>query len=328
MNAKSNTEIFEDFLEDKEEILEDLETDLIRKFKFLNSNNMCHIKTSEVEGWLNNFRKTNVHRFFALLVLDSITYRNDEMLKKAVLRTLIKNIKPVYEEKFQSSYLMLDWVEKLKTKDALQLRYYGVNKDTIMQSSGALLRTLTEIIHQNSVIDNDEKFIDSLNDNFLVIIIDDMLGSGDQFKEFLEKMARNPKGFKFENVIYCPLMARDKGLEFLEHQPIYQAYPVKIIPCEILTNDNKLFNSVIIEKYIELFNLDKCSIHLNFKNLFKKMNDDFSLSLWIGYKQALLAVIFEWGCPNQTTSMIYNDTTYTSTNINSNNYQYLTLRRK
>lgn len=50
---------------------------------------------------------------FALLVLDSIIYRNDEMLKKAVLRTLIKNIKPIYEEKFQSSYSMLiDWETK------------------------------------------------------------------------------------------------------------------------------------------------------------------------------------------------------------------------
>ena len=108
MNTQSNTEIFENFLEDKEEILEELETDLIGKFKFLNSNNMCHIKTLEIEGWLNNFRSTNAHRFFALLVLDALIYRSDDMFQKAVFRVLIKNIKPIYEEKFQTEFSMLE----------------------------------------------------------------------------------------------------------------------------------------------------------------------------------------------------------------------------
>lgn len=330
MNTQSNTEIFENFLEDKEEILEELETDLIGKFKFLNSNNMCHIKTLEIEGWLNNFRSTNAHRFFALLVLDALIYRSDDMFQKAVFRVLIKNIKPIYEEKFQTEFSMLEWIDKLNTKNKLQIKYYGVNKGTMMQSSGALLRNLTGVINQNSVIDNDENFLDALNSNYLVVVVDDMLGSGNQFKEFLEKIDRISKEFKYENVFYCPLMARDKGLEFLENQEIYRKYPVKIIPCEVLTDENKLFNPVILEKYTELFSLDKFPSQIDFKHLFEEMNRDFHIRLksWLGYEDALLAVTFEWGCPNQTTAMIYDDTNYNSTDINNDNYQFLTRRRK
>lgn len=329
MNINQQRTSLENELEEKYEKLEDMERELLSRFRFLSTNKLTQIDMERLKWWLGNFKNKNIHKFFALMVLDSVIYRNFDMLNNSFLRALSKEIKVIYEEINHVEYTIIDWLDKLETKSDVNIKFLGVNKDESTQSSNLILRNLNKIVHRDLIIKSESEFAKIYKTTSLIIILDDIIGSGKQFLEFYRKLLETYPDLETDKILYCPLMAMNKGIIKIKNSTIFQSKPIKIFPCEIITTENSIFNSEIIEKFKKFFALE---YDYNFLELFKNMRLDFShisKNAWLGRDKALLAIIYDWGCPNQTTAMIFDETREqtSSTVVGGENYYCLAERR-
>lgn len=328
MNINLQKNNLSEELEEKLDIIVDLEAEIIGKIKFLKKHALINIDLDRLEWWIGNFRSNNIHRFFSLVVLDSLIYRNYDMLNKSILRCLIKDIKPIYEELYNVEFTVIEWIEKLKLDKTLQIKFYGVNKDSTIQSSNIILRNLHDIVNNSHLIDNDNKLSNIIHSKQLIVILDDIIGSGKQFSKYFKKLVQAHPELDENKLIYVPLMATQKGIDKIKRSKSFVNKPIKIFPCEIIDLEKHILGSDTISKFKKIFDFES---DYDFLALFLDMNQDFPFikSNWLGWDEAKLAIINEWGCPNQTVAMVYHDENEipTSTITGDNSYFYLSKRR-
>lgn len=328
MNINLQKSNLSEELEEKLDIIIDLESEIVGKIKFLKKHKLINIDLERLDWWLENFRSNTIHRLFSLIVLDSLIYRSYEMLNKSILRCLIKDIKPIYEEIQNVEFTVMDWIEKLKLDKSLKIKFYGVNKDNNIQSSNIILRNLHTIVHNSHLIVNDTQLTHNIRSKTLIVILDDIIGSGEQFSKYFKRLVKAYPEIDENKIIYVPLMATQKGIDKIKTCADLINKPIKIFPCEIIDLEKHILSSDTISKFKNILDFES---NYDFLELFIDMNKDFPFikSNWLGWDEAKLAFINEWGCPNQTVAMVYHDENEipTSTITGNNSYFYLLKRR-
>jgi len=295
-------------LEDQEEFerfVQEKESEIIEKFKFLFSQNLFHPHNTifKLRAWLNNFIEPN-ERLLALFILENLIYRDPRMLESAVTRVLVKEIKNIYENINNCSYDVFEWLQLLKsTKSNLKIKFVGVDKGEISQSSAVITRKLSPFIDRKYIPQNPDAINKAFQNNDLIVFVDDFLGSGKQFTDFITEKIITLENYSSSNsrMLYIPLIAMNKGMA-----KVNQDYSnIEIHPSEIIKIDNKLFNEDDIQSFYKDFKRTPQQLI----SLFNQIGKHFSVNpqSWNGRNDAMQTVIFEWGCPNQTISMLYHD---------------------
>ena len=200
------------------------------------------LDTIRLHTWMNNF-KTSTERYFAACVLDALIYRSEKQTA-AMMRQLFQRCIPDILRLAPPRFTMeTDWYQQLRlpmhVKDP-HIRIVPVIKSTDPPTkSGPLVcrfyRRLLKLNQAFMIWPWQIDFAKTIGVNAF-LFVDDFLGTGDQFSEFMTHFSINDKLVNTD-AIYAPLVAHEKGINDLR-----KSYPeILICAVEILSERYNLF---------------------------------------------------------------------------------------
>lgn len=268
---------------------------LDRCFSLIDLDYWSRINKYTLERWLENF-DSDEEKFFAIQILFHLQFRN----KKAMIsmfKQIIQVLLPLKLEELGIYKIetIQEWENTLKTENKklflLPFRFSTINKEGAIGESGdALFRLMAQ---ENIVNKKFGRFIDSINkDCKVVVLVDDITGSGSQFLEFFE---RYKEAFEqFEYIIYAPLVAHVDAIKVLEkHDP-----RIHIISPEILTKDESFYN---------IFDDNNSNQdYIDFTNAIMR-KQSLSIRFPFGFSSQAILYGLELSTPNNNHSFIYHD---------------------
>lgn len=245
--------------------------------------------------WIQNF-DCKKEEYLAIQMLDSLIVRSNTMAKVSYLRLLRSSIRQyINEKKILEINSINEWDKILKTGSMSSLlRFTPVVVENNDGGSGSVVFRLL-----SPDVDTKKYRYDQSDSNpRLLIIIDDIIGSGDQFLEYAESI--NLKEIMKEvHVMYCPFMAFAEGVNTIKSK-----FPsLQIIAAENLSNINSIFYGENENK----FKNDKENTIKEVKSFYESMQKKYSPNMpnWLGHNELALPVVFGWGCPNHAPSILY-----------------------
>lgn len=268
---------------------------LERCFFLIDINYWNRIDKHTLEQWLNNYQ-TEEEKFFAIQILFHFQYRNSKAMT-AMFKQIIQVLLPEKLEELgiYSINSISEWENKLRIENKelfkLPFRFSTINKKGAIGESGdALFRLMAQ---QNIINKKMGRFIDSININCkVVILVDDITGSGDQFVEFFNNYKKYFDNFDY--IIYAPLVAHTKAIQRLQELDSR----IHLVVAEVLT-DRESFYSIIDEN-------NSNQEYINFTNeIIKKQK--LSIKFPFGYKEQALLYGLDLSTPNNNHAFIYHD---------------------
>jgi hypothetical protein len=193
--------------------------------------------------WLTNFR-TDEERYFAACVLDALIFRSEKqtisLFRHLFLRVLpdLARLEPGHSDALIDAHRKLKRAES-PVEPGMRLVSATKSSDPPSKSSPTLLRQLKRHlqIDENWMIKPGDIASCLSNGIRVFVFIDDLLGTGDQFKLLVDDEGLLP-AITSSYVAYCPLAAHRKGIAALN-----SAMPLlKIRPVELLDERNEIFD--------------------------------------------------------------------------------------
>ena len=270
---------------------------VIEKIKVYCDSNIWPFQHEDFISWLANFNDER-EEYLALQILDNLIIKSKEMTVAGYSRLLHSEIRQFLVENNLIECNTIDsWKTKLKNGGLNKfIRFSPVKTDSDQGESGSFIyRTLS------SELDTNRYSLSGKNSEHAqtIILVDDFLGSGDQFiDDFAPQFKMNEK-LKRYIIIYSPLIAHKSGIE-----RVLSKYPqINIIPSEVVSQDDSLFSN----KNSNFFKNDSINSVDEAKTFYMGMREKYSPNnlYWLGYKDACLPLVFEWGCPNQAPSILW-----------------------
>lgn len=250
-------------------------------------------------AWLNNFDDP-IDEYLALQLIDSLIIRSSKMAKVGYARLLHGQLRQLLiDENIINSKVNIEkWKRQLKTKGLQEIiRFSPVYmKNEFGESGGVIYRTISSDVNTNKY-----SFSESLREPKVIVLVDDFVGSGNQFIENFSNEFNLQEKLDSKIVVYCPLIAFETGLENIQ-----KAFPkLKLLPVETIYKKDSFFD----EDKTALFKNDQINTVQDVENHFQKMHIKYGPGMpsWFGYESAALPLIFEWGCPNQSPSILWMD---------------------
>lgn len=256
------------------------------------------VNIRSLEKWTEYFEGAE-EKILCGLLLDSLTYRSRVQTQALLFNVLEKSI-PQALRNFpldldKSLYETL--IAKHPGRDKNKIKIIPVISDIDPPTkSGPLVARLykKEVNVSEKFMDWPWKLKEHSSDVKLVIFIDDFVGSGDQFLEFLERFF--PAGEFKDNTqyIYAPLGACKKGIDNI----LKKAPRIKVCHAELVEAENHFFSG-LASRYKELGAGCEDSVKLVYENFMKKVGLD-RLKNKYGYGALELTYAYAHGTPNAT----------------------------
>lgn len=277
---------------------------VLAKIEFCCATKIWPIRYEIFNAWLSNFNGDNESEYMALQILDSLIFRSKEMVQASYSRLLYGEIRKLILSQVGGNSIFLKNASLSKWKYQLknggfnsQLRFSPITTNEPEGESGQLVYRLL-----SPIIDTSRYAFSKKTDAEIIILVDDILGSGNQFiNEFAPQFSLEEK-LNNQLVIYSPAIAYIKGINAISEQ-----YPnLHILPAEIILESNSLFFGSPQSK----FRNDQVNTLEVIKEFFQEMQNKYSSTgngFWFGYENACLPIVFEWGCPNQAPYIMWMD---------------------
>lgn len=246
--------------------------------------------------WLGNF-DCKTEEYLALHLLDSLIVRSNDMAIASFEKLFNSSLR---QECIRTNIIanmpLKSWKEKLKHGYlAKNIKFMPVTMGEDGESGHVVYRMLHQFLETNKYQYNPDQENSGLK---AIVLVDDVLGSGEQFLEFAAEFKLEEKITQYQ-IIYCPLMACMSGLEVLK-----QKFPsLIVIPAEFIPVNQHLFN----EPLSNHFQRDLSNTKAEVKAFLMKMNQKYAPKMdhWLGRNEASLCLAFQWGCPNQSFALLY-----------------------
>lgn len=282
------------FLPDNSEQFKQVVIDKIRTYC---DSNIWPMNYDKFSGWLHNF-DCKIEEYIALQILDNLIVRSKEMAISSYERLLCSAVRQhLLKHTTIEVGTISEWKKKLKDGSLNNnLRFASVRLENDDGESGSVIyRMLSDIFDTNRY-----SYSRNRNNAEVIILIDDFIGSGDQFSTFADQFSLNEK-LESAHIIYCPLIAFEVGVSRIQAE-----FPkLHILPTEyILKSDSLFFGSES-----QLFKSDPRNTISDVKAFLGGMHQKYAPAMpsWYGRDDASLLLAFEWGCPNQVLSILYMD---------------------
>ena len=197
------------------------------------------IELSRLDGWITNF-ETPEERYFAARVIDTLIYRSKQQTL-ALMKQLFQRVIPDLARRQGLNKCLCSVYQSLKNRNIDPcVRIVPVippnhpptkSGPTIARMLKRQLRFCEEwIVHPKDVSGEDGQ-IDS------IVFVDDFLGTGEQFSEFLSDTGLEPL-LSAGCCIYAPLAAHTEGVNYL--RTLYDDLHVEAV--ELLDKTHALFH--------------------------------------------------------------------------------------
>lgn len=253
------------------------------------------IEKTQLTRWLKNF-KTNDEKYIAIVILSKLMYRSKESIRAfgshifhIILPQLLEEL-DIYKIHNLSS-----WENLLKSPNSttLPIRFStieGVDNQPGKSGSIVYRQIRKKYLHKELGINclNLHKTPDHVK---AIIFFDDIIGTGDQFSEFIETY--NIISLK-QKIIYCPFAAQEKGIEKIKTK-----YPnIIIAPVETLDENSGLFS-----KNNKMFNQE----HIRFKDIYLETCQKYNIKTKdkLGYGDLALTYCFNDSSPNNNIAALW-----------------------
>lgn len=193
-----------------------------------------------MDAWINNFR-TPEEQYFGACVLDFLIYRSDRQTV-ALMRQLFQRIIPDLQRTSSLPFCLRNIYDKLRDASVdpgIRLVPVFSPSDPPTKSALTIARMLKRHLRfsEHWIIRPDEVQRCVSSGAQAVVFIDDFLGTGDQFGDFLTDAALTPC-LAGACCIYTPLAGHIEGCNRL-----HTAFPnLHVAPVEVLTDRHGLFS--------------------------------------------------------------------------------------
>ena len=277
--------------------------DVCKKIKLLTACGIWTTDASTIFAWLGNLKKDE-HKYIAAHILDRITFRTEKMIEGGYKLFLASNFRELASRFTCAEHDSIEeWFEILRSHPKgshANIHLCSVSKIGDNGDSGShMVRILTgELFNQNRTISPDRTPLYTLKNRF-ILIVDDFVGSGAQFKDFAEETGLR-EAAKNNYIVYAPALAYYRGLESI-HQ---EDYGLHIMPLETLNKHEQFFQH---DKGC-MFCGDDLNVEPDVLETYKEMrllDSNFGKGSWLGRDNASLSVVFQWGCPNQSLGIMW-----------------------
>ena len=196
------------------------------------------IEPYRLDSWIRNFR-TKEERYLAAKILDALIYRSKEQTI-ALAKQLFQRVLPDLQRSTHIAQALGSVYDGLKGIADPNVRLVPVTvPGRPVQSGPSVGRIL-----QRGLRFSKEWFVDCsavtdrLTDGHAVIFIDDFLGTGTQFVEFVCSTGLHA-AIETGKCVYVPLVAHKDGIEHLK--TVY-SYKLPIAAVEVLDESHALFH--------------------------------------------------------------------------------------
>lgn len=248
------------------------------------------------QRWLSNF-DCKIEEYLALHILNSLIVRSSQMAISSYERLFYGELRQLLiKNSLIESEPIKIWRDQLKNGHLCNsIKFMPVNMGEDGESGHVIYRMLSSFLNTSRY-----QFSPSApaGDLKAIVIVDDFLGSGEQFLDFATRFELEKRLTHFK-VIYCPLMACEDGIA-----EVNQNYPnLKILPAEHIPGNMNVFSNPVPDS----FNKDLLNSKADAKALLEQMKIKYAPRMddWLGRNDASLCLAFEWGCPNQSLAILY-----------------------
>jgi len=258
------------------------------------------ISPTRFEEWLGIF-ESDEERYFSACILDSLIYRSTPQVQ-GLMTQLLQRTLPEHPELLKHKEFSKDWQNLFFQNKDPKLRLVPVLRDDDPPSkSGPLITRLYKQLVQ--IDDNWMTWPWRMQDRNLssirfFLLVDDFLGSGEQFIKFIKRTKLESLISKGK-IIYAPLIAHKTGIFRIK-----QLYPaINVIPAEIIDASYDLFSSGS-----RLFLNGTNSLPLAkqfYEGFFRKRGAAISKQYLYGMGGLGLTVAFDFSIPNASLPILW-----------------------
>jgi len=258
--------------------------------------------SNRFEEWLGIFQ-SDEERYLAACVLDSLIYRSTNQVQGLMTQLLQRSL-PEDSELLAHGGFAMDWQGLLHQHKDPKLRIVPVLRDDDPPSkSGPLITRLYKQLLQ--IDDNWMTWPWRMSERNLsgirfFLMVDDFLGSGEQFIKFV-KRSKMENLIEKRKIIYYPLIAHKTGIANIKRQ-----YPhIFIIPAEVIDKSYDLFSSKS-RLFLHGTNSLKAAKHF-YEAFFKKRGAKISNQYLYGKGRLGLTLAFEFSIPNASLPLLWSN---------------------
>jgi len=284
-------------------------TGVCDRTKALTKGGIWNNDASTMLAWLANFQDDK-QRYLAAHILDRLTFRTEKMTESAFRMYLSSTFREFCQNaKNPIGSNVEDWLSGLRTPRCPwteKIKLCSVSKAGEHGESGShMIRILTgSVFSEDHVFSVDTEKLCNIK-GYIILIVDDFMGSGDQFIKFAEHHKLDVAA-KHNHIVYAPSVAYYKGLENLATSK----YKVKITPLEVVSKNERFFSHEPNARFVGddvNSEADVLKVYNDMRNLCTEFRTSGSKRYWLGRDTASLCVGFQWGCPNQSLGLMWLD---------------------
>ena len=203
-----------------------------------------------LNNWLANFVSPE-DKYLAAHILNGLTYRSDAMVKSSFQHLMECELPRVLREHGGCSFADLETIYDALSNGNVKspIRIVAVDgtfEKTPGKSGAVMIRQFKRHLNvAKPLLCRPERLEELPEDVKVLIFIDDLVGSGQQFKSFASHYKLEEHSKK-RCLVYCPLLAFDQGLSNLE-----MALPwLQILAVETLDSSHQFFRGSATEPHI------------------------------------------------------------------------------
>lgn len=216
--------------------------DVDLRFRLLLSKSIITgIDSIRLNNWLANFVSPE-DKYLAAHLLNGLTYRSDAMVKSSFQHLIDCELPRVLRERGGMSFADLEALDATLSGGTATspIRFVAVDgtfEQTPGKSGAVMIRQFKRHLGVSKALLCRPERLDQLPESVKVLIfIDDLVGSGQQFKSFASHYKLEEHS-KRRCLVYCPLLAFDQGLSNL-----HKALPwLQILTVETLDSSHQFF---------------------------------------------------------------------------------------
>jgi len=257
------------------------------------------ISVRSLDNWAKYFESED-EKLLCGLLLDSLIYRCTSQTKALLSNNIEKSIQNLIypNQSIPNNYLF----------DVLTAKFPGENKDKF--KIVPVIRDIDPPTKSGPLVARMYKKLLSINDKFMlwpwqleglrsapeaIILIDDFVGTGDQFIEFYNKYILSLESkFPDSHIIYAPLGACEVGIKNIND------HSDRILLCnsELIQSQNKFFTGMAL-RYDGVSDEFICAMKDTYKKFMMRIGHEKLRNLF-GYGDLELTFSYAHGTPNAT----------------------------
>ena len=250
------------------------------------------ITIEKVKSWLDNFKDNKEKRIFFNL-LKSVEFYTEAKVREKFRTIFEENVRGIKRKINATSDEMVDKKRYKQKRDDILLS----SVDNVSKSGSFLTRTFADVnkIYSTNIIDIEKISEKELNNHNVVLFIDDLVASGGQIEEKIEKVLKI-EGIKTyledKKIIFAHLLADQKAVQNLKEK--YSDYPNLVIYyLDSISEKNNYYTAIQGNEGSE--NDEK-----TIREYCNKLG-----SRPMGYGEMALTIVFYYTCPNNCLPVLW-----------------------